>query len=112
MTTEDGVSEQKPGSFVKYEETNISELDGNIILDFSATWCPSCRKFKKDVEKSLMDIPSDLTIVLVDYDSNKDLRQQYGVKQQHTFVQIDNQGNAITMWSGGSTLESLFSNIK
>lgn len=103
---------EKPGSFVKYEDVNIASLNGDIVLDFSATWCPSCRSFKKDVEASLSDIPSNLTIVLVDYDSNKDLRKKYGVTRQHTFVQIDKQGNQINKWSGGSTLESLFSHIK
>jgi thiol-disulfide isomerase/thioredoxin len=102
----------KVGKFVNWEEVNLADLDGKIVLDFSATWCPSCVQIKKDIENSLSDIPADVTIVLVDYDSNKDLRVKYGVTSQHTFVQVKNNGEKIKLWQGGKTLEDVLANIE
>lgn len=104
--------EKTAGDFVVYEETDISSLEGNIVLDFSAPWCPSCRTFKSDVEANLGNIPGDMTLVLVDYDTNKELRKKYGVTTQHTFVQIDAQGNELQKWSGGSTLASVVAKVQ
>lgn len=101
-----------PGSYQNYGDVDIASLDGKIVLDFYASWCPSCRKLESDINESLDDIPSNLTMLRVDYDSNTELKQKYGVTKQHTMVQIDNQGNLIQKWSGGSTLESIVDKLK
>ncbi len=41
------------------------------------------------------------TIVVVDYDKEKDLEAQYGVTVQDTFVQIDAKGMKLGAWNGG-----------
>lgn len=102
---------KKAGSFVNYEDVDVASLSGKIVLDFSATWCPSCRTFKADVAASLDDIPENLNLVVVDYDTYTDLRKKYNVTYQHTFVQIDRDGNEIKKWSGGSTLESVIQQV-
>lgn len=96
-----------PGKYVDYKDVSISDIDGKIVLDFYASWCPSCRTLESDIQDSLADIPSDLTIVKVNYDDESDLKKKYGVTRQHTMVQVDAQGNLIQKWSGGSTLESI-----
>ena len=103
---------KKSGSFVKLVDTDISKLSGKIVLDFSATWCPACQTIKKDIEASLSGIPSDVTIVLVDYDANQDLRVKYGVTGQHTFVQVNSDGEKIKLWRGGITLEDILAQIQ
>jgi hypothetical protein len=39
----------------------------------------------------------------VDYDAATDLRTQYGVTVQHTFVQVDGQGNELAKFTGAPT---------
>jgi thioredoxin-related protein len=34
----------------------------------------------------------------VDFDNSTELRKKYGVTDKHTFVQVDKQGNKISMW--------------
>ena len=101
-----------PGNYLAYGDTDISSLEGDIVLDFYAAWCPSCRKLEADIKDSLGDIPADLSIVKVNYDTQTDLKSKYGVTKQHTLVQVDQQGNLIKKWSGGSTLESIVSNLE
>lgn len=101
-----------PGSYVDYDDVDIATLDGKIVLDFYAPWCPSCRTLERDIEANLDDIPSDLTIVKVSYDFERALKKQYGVTRQHTLVQVDTLGNKITLWTGGNTLESIISKVQ
>ena len=111
MEKDNSVLMEKAGLFIKLTDTDISKLSGKIVLDFSATWCPSCQVVKKDIEANLSDIPSDVTIVLVDYDTNQTLRIQYGVTGQHTFVQVNSAGEKMKLWRGGITLEDILKEI-
>lgn len=105
-------SNTNAGVYVDYDDVDISTIDGKIVLDFYASWCPSCRKLEKDIKNSLTDIPEGVTIVKVNYDSETELKQKYGVTRQHTLVQVDQSGNMITKWSGGNTLESIISELQ
>jgi hypothetical protein len=48
-----------------------------------------------------------MTIVEVDFDDSQDLRTTYGVTIQHTFVQIDDNGQGLRKWSGSMTIDDL-----
>jgi thiol-disulfide isomerase/thioredoxin len=83
------------------------------VLFFYANWCPTCIPAHADFEKNASLIPSDVTVIRVNYndadtdDSEKALAKQYGITYQHTFVQLGNQGEVITKWNGGATKELL-----
>jgi thiol-disulfide isomerase/thioredoxin len=86
--------------------------DGNVVLFFRASWCPSCKAVDADIKSNLTDIPSDLTILDVNYDTETALKQKYGVTYQHTFVQVDAEGNQIAKWSGSPTLSDIVSKVE
>ena len=81
------------GVFTSYSEPAVDSTSGRKVLFFHAPWCPQCRMIEADIKKSA--IPSGVTIFKVDYDSNQDLRQKYGVTLQTTFVEIDNDRKLI-----------------
>ncbi len=98
----------KTGSYEPYSADKIAKAGtGNVVLFFRASWCPTCRTVDADIKANLKNIPSDLTILDVNYDDSTSLKQQYGVTYQHTFVQVDAQGNLIKKWSGSPTLAAL-----
>ena len=100
------------GAYLNYENTTIANLEGTIVLSFYAPWCPTCRSLEGNIEENMNDIPSNLTIVKVDYDSETALKKKYGVTRQHTLVQVDQQGNKIALWTGGNTLASVVAKIQ
>ena len=101
------------GSYEIFAPEKLSKAnDGKVVLFFKASWCPSCRALDSDIKSSLNDIPDGVTILEVDYDTNQDLRKKYGVTTQHTLVQVDSEGNAITKWSGGGSLETIISKLQ
>ena len=101
-----------PGSFRGYSASAVSAAEGDVVIGFFASWCPSCRALESDIDNSASDIPSDLTILKADYDSESALKKKYGVTSQHTLVQVDASGNKIALWRGGNTLESVITNLK
>jgi thioredoxin 1 len=112
VTMETKSNTMASGSYDIYTPEKVANAEGNVVLFFHASWCPSCRRLNSDIENNLDSIPSDLTILKVDYDKETALKQKYGVTTQHTLVQVDNQGNLVTKWSGGSSLEGLIAEVK
>jgi len=82
-----------PGAYVDYSPELIGETPGTKLLFFHAPWCSQCQALEADIEAS--EIPAGTTIFKVDYDSNQDLRQKYGVTIQTTMVKVDDNGNKI-----------------
>lgn len=104
----------KFGSYESYEASKIAMASAgdDVVLFFRASWCPSCRAVDADIKANLKSIPESLTILDVNYDDSTELKKKYGVTSQHTFVQVDTQGNLVKKWSGGSTLASILAEVK
>lgn len=104
----------KPGAYLDYSEATVAseQAAGNkVVLFFHAAWCPFCKAANTVFLDRADEIPSKVALLKTDYDSNTALKQKYGVSYQHTFVQIDNQGNAVSKWSGGD-IENLKKYLK
>lgn len=98
------------GSYLDYKPELVSSASTEkVVLFFHATWCPSCRSTDSDIKKNLDSIPSDITILKVDYDSNQDLRRKYGVTSQHTFVEVSKNGDQVNKKLGLATLQDIIS---
>jgi len=102
-----------PGSYITladYDADKSAYASTDVVLFFNAAWCSTCREARDNIEADLAGIPSDLTIVVVDFDTATDLRQKYGVTVQHTFVQIDAEGTELAKWSGSVTADEIAQN--
>ena len=103
----------RPGSYLTLEEYENSAdkfSNSDVVLFFNANWCSTCKIARDNIESNLDSIPSDLAIVVVDFDKENELRKKYGVTIQHTFVQIDEVGNELAKWSGSVTAEEIAEN--
>lgn len=104
---------KKIGLYVPYDASKLVMANsGDVVLFFKASWCPSCRTLDSNIKANLDSIPSDLTILELDYDTATALRQQYGVTTQHTLVQVDASGALVKKWNGGSTLASIVAQVQ
>lgn len=96
-------------TYTEYSQNHIG-MHEKTVLFFHAPWCPSCKAADIGIKK--WDIPKNLAILKVDYDSSDELKQKYGVTYQHTFVQVDAEGNMIKKWAGGNTLQDILDEVK
>lgn len=103
-----------PGQYTDYDATTVSEAaeNGDAVLFFHASWCPTCKTLNDNLEASASQIPDGVSIFKTDYDTQTELKQLYGVTYQHTMVQVGADGKLINKWSGGNTLEDVLSNVQ
>ncbi|OGM32055.1 hypothetical protein A2803_00615 [Candidatus Woesebacteria bacterium RIFCSPHIGHO2_01_FULL_44_21] len=108
------------GSMSRYVEYSkrLSEnsVDKRRVLFFYANWCPTCRPANAELEARISEIPEDVVVLRVNYnDTETDteeeaLAQKYGITYQHTFVEIDQDGNEVKKWNGGG-LDQLLAQV-
>ena len=100
---EDTVMEEgTPGKYMDYSSSSYAAENGKKrVIFFHAGWCPTCVAANKAFENRADEIPENVVIFKTDYDTAKTLKEKYGVTYQHTFVQVDSNGNEIVKWNGG-----------
>ena len=109
----DESSMMEKGVYEAYSPEKLSRAEeGDVVLFFHASWCPSCKGLNADIENNLEAIPQGVSILKVDYDTETELKLKYGVTYQHTLVQVDSNGELIKKWSGSPTLLRLASEIQ
>jgi thiol-disulfide isomerase/thioredoxin len=80
---------------------------GPTVYFFAANWCPTCRAAFRDIAAKFRDFPPGFSLVVVNYDTAKELKAAYAVVYQHTFVRIDADGRALKTWSGSPTVADI-----
>jgi thioredoxin-like negative regulator of GroEL len=102
-----------PGIYTAYTPEKLaSATSSKILLFFHAPWCEECHELNKDITEHLNDIPKDVLILKVDYDTSAELKKKYGVTHQYTIVQVDNQGKMIKKFGGRPTLAKVLTQTK
>ena len=72
--------------------------EGKVLLDFYADWCGPCRAMNPTL--SQFQGGSNIELVKVNVDENRELAQQYGVRGIPCFVYLENgitKGTAVGM---------------
>lgn len=82
----------------QYQDQMAAREGTAVVYFFHAPWCPDCRATEEAIDAE--GVPAGLTVVKVDFDSETDLRREYGVTQQHTFVQVGPDGEQLAKWTG------------
>lgn len=72
-----------------------------VSLHFHATWCSICRAQEKVFQTFKGDTSVPGTLLVVDYDDERQLRRELGVRSQSTLIVY--KGKAQTHRSGGET---------
>ncbi len=82
------------------------------VLFFYASWCPECRAFDDAIQSQA--IPEGTQILRVNYDNSQELKQQYGVTIQTTFVSVSSSGELVKKWIGygqDKTVDAIIQNV-
>lgn len=68
---------------------------------FHADWCPTCRAQEKTLNSMKGEGGLDLTVFVANYDTEKELKRQFGIRSQSTLVAL--RGQKITARVIGDT---------
>ncbi len=110
----DAQASVNPGAYQNFtEELFQSELASGkkVVIFFYAPWCPECRLADEAFKSKTNLIPTNVSLLKLDFGSNKEIEKRYGVFSRHTFVQVDSSGEQVTKWISGD-VELLRKNIK
>jgi thiol:disulfide interchange protein len=97
-------------------EVLASSSNKRRVLFFYANWCPTCKVANDEFSANPNGIPEGVVLIRANYndtDTDQDekaLAQKYNITYQHTFVEIDGQGNEVKKWNGGG-LDDLIKNL-
>jgi thioredoxin 1 len=107
MTKADGV-------YTPYKAELLANADKSpTVIFFHASWCPTCKAAEADINKNLDALKaSGVQILKTDYDTSTELKKQYGVTSQSTFVKVDSKGAQLKKGQGFTTLEAITSFAK
>ena len=112
------LEETSDSQYLPYSpETFTSRSASRRVLFFYANWCPTCRPIDNELRQNEAQIPADVIVYRVNYNdtdtdqTDKELAAKYNITYQHTFVQVDQNGNALATWNGGG-LSQLIANLK
>ena len=96
--------------YTDLEAAKALAAEGPTVLFFAADWCPYCQADLKDINANGSRL-GGVTIVVVDYDKERELEKLYAVTAQDTFVQIDSRGARLVAWNGGG-VDGILSHVK
>lgn len=87
------------GMYHNYDPQSFAAASNDTrVLFFHAPWCPMCRNDDAMLQKT--PLPEGVMVYKVDFDNAADLRKQYGVVMQDTFVLVDARGKKAAQWVG------------
>ena len=72
-----------------------------VALHFHADWCPTCRAQEKVFQSFKGDASLPLTLLVVNYDKERELKRELKVRAQSTLIVY--RGSQETRRSGGET---------
>jgi len=86
----------RAGLYQPYSEQALAtSAASKRVLFFHAGWCPLCRALDGDIVANVNNIPADVVIFKVDYDTETSLKRQFGITYQHQVVVLDKDGAAV-----------------
>ncbi|HEX5394543.1 MAG TPA: thioredoxin family protein [Rhodocyclaceae bacterium] len=73
--------------FSEQEFDRLTQAGKPVVVDVSATWCPTCKQ-QKPILEGLMKQPAykDVTLLTLDFDTNKPTLKKFKVAMQSTLV--------------------------
>jgi thiol-disulfide isomerase/thioredoxin len=82
-----------------------------VALHFHADWCPTCRAQDKTLQSMKDEKGLDLTILTVNYDTEKDLKKRFAIRMQSTLVVLKGD-KEVSRLAGDSSADGLRGALK
>lgn len=92
--------------------TSESDLDKlaarrTVVLFFAASWDSGSRDSIMDIRSHLRTFPSDLVVVVADFDQSVELKSRFRIQKPGTFVVLTSRGMPARSWAGLTTMAEL-----
>lgn len=86
--------EGQAGSYTAYYDGVVGNGQESVLF-FHATWCPVCQANDAKLLDWYSQNEYSRSVYKIDYDNSQQLKEEFGITGQDTFVLIDGNGNEI-----------------
>lgn len=91
---------------INTQQFNEMVKEGNLFVDFFATWCGPCKMLAPELEDLQNGLKDKVKVVKVDVDQSPDLAQQFGIMSVPTMI-LFKDGQKIAAFSGYQKAQAL-----
>lgn len=98
------------GSYITHQEYLANPdtyKNHKRIYFFRTDWCFICKVIAAEARANLTLTPENVAIIEVDFDTQIDLRNKYGVTSQTTFVQVATDDTKLGQWHAQNFREAV-----
>ncbi len=92
---EEMAMEDDPFMYEAYSEAAFAAAQSegkSSAIFFHADWCPTCAAMESTINENMDNLPDGSVMLKADFDTEKDLLQEYGVTMQSTVIFFDSAG--------------------
>ena len=92
-----GTSQEISSKLVPFTPAAFAAVKGTqpVAIHFTAKWCSTCKALNRKLDERAAELPENAIIFLADYDTEDELKAEYGITVQTTVVFFDKAGNKI-----------------
>lgn len=109
--TEENIQTEDLWQYLEYSDSRLKSAKEEFkVLFFHANWCPTCTAFEAKVLSE--EIPENIKILKVDFDTNSELRKKYNILTQTSFVLVDNDGTLLKRWVWGQNIDDVVEQLQ
>ena len=101
MEKDDSTTGAIMNGYMHYQE-GVLENGETKVLFFHAAWCPYCIEKDENLRAWYKTEQIPINTYRIDFDTATELKQQFGVAMQDTFVVVDGSGKVVTTLSAPS----------
>jgi len=104
-----------PPSMTQAESASVADSPVLWVYEFSAKWCPSCRKLEPMVEEAAAKYTGFIKYVPINVDKNQELVRKLNIAQIPTVMVVDRNGRTLNRLIGlqqGAQLETILDHYK
>ncbi len=99
---ESGGAPPEAARYVAYSDERFAAAADSVrVYFFHASWCPTCIAADRQFTQRAAEVPMGVIVFKIDYDTAADLKKEFGITYQHTFVVVDRAGKLVRKWNGG-----------
>lgn len=88
-------AEEAAEGFIVTDGQLLSKNGFPVVVDFSAEWCPPCRKFKPIFEQLKEEYAGSVDFITINVDSVPELAGKYQIESIPTIMYISRDGSIL-----------------
>ncbi len=98
--------DSQSAKYMDYDQARAHQArkDGErVILFFTANNCRQCEESEESIIKNIMELPTDIQIFRVNFNSDDEIVEEYQIDEAGYFIQLNHANQIVAKWQYGDS---------